>query len=1034
MTVARHLLWKQFTVLLDSKRVSERKKRAARLLSDQAPASQTRTVSREQLDDGNEDGFSRWSRVKPRNMAESIVLDRLKQIFKCSTLKRESESPPRPASSDNVDHNSRKKAKKSKRATLSPSIAAPALFTEASAPSYAAHDRAPVEKSKPVDPRRRLVVPFGPAAAPAPSPSRSAKQPPMDPRSRAHPPLPLAGDLLPSKKQKPRDMSKSSKPARESKPQSSACYDDYMVAVYPSKPKKRARTDPSMRHLYNKPSTGACVPASPTSHVTGASASLPENWKWRPLAQDIKPIRPFDGMSVEQIEDHLHSIKVEGRLWRFRRFGALLQKLMDHPRNCNGVFNSPVDPVAMNLPTYTSVVRHPMDLGTVKASLDKGLYATPEALAADIRLVFQNAMAFNDANHWVHVNADTLLSHFNENWSLEHDKLLLEESKAVAHSCDVCLGHTCAACDQRCLELVVPFNQCFGNCGTTFRKGSTYFVTRDGTRMWCAKCRTKSMREERLLQEDDECFQNPLVSRRNTLPTASEVSAWLVKRKCEADVEPWVQCSCCAQWMHQVCVLFNPVEDAYATDNRFVCPHCQLQSRRVASIPPSFLDCTSLPETELSRFLEASLGDAAGDAIDSLCVRTMTFTGQVAHLPTEMVDMFQSNARIVREHFGPTTVVDVPDRLLHSTKTIFLFQKHHGVDVCLFAMYVQEYDDSVEYAPNRRSAYLAYIDSVRYMEPASIRTAVYHSILASYFDYIRRQGMERVYIWSCPPQRSQSYVFWCHPHFQKTPGVDHLRMWYKRVLDTAKARGIIASYGTLYDIHFAEMALQLKKDSAKTDSVCGVPAGHTKAAAVATRRGSGSTVLDKDVYLWPVATMPLFEGDFIPGELDRVARALKAKNKPRREKEPSSDVSIYLKDAFASFMTALKGMRDDLLQVDLTPPPAGCPLPAKDPPTKLPPFVGSRFAFHQMSSRASYQFDSLRRAKHSTMMLLHQMINASVPQCNTFCHECALLITHADHWFCRTCAHFSLCDWCHAHHGPDHHHKLYRGLDDVEGS
>ncbi|RHY18334.1 hypothetical protein DYB36_010130 [Aphanomyces astaci] len=55
-----------------------------------------------------------------------------------------------------------------------------------------------------------------------------------------------------------------------------------------------------------------------------------------------------------------------------------------------------------------------------------------------------------------------------------------------------------------------------------------------------------------------------------------------------------------------------------------------------------------------------------------------------------------------------------------------------------------------------------------------------------------------------------------------------------------------------------------------------------------------------------------------------------------------------------------------------------------------------------MSSHASYQFDSLRRAKHSTMMLLHQMINASVPQCNTFCHECALLITHADHWFCRT--------------------------------
>ncbi|RHY69845.1 hypothetical protein DYB30_005758 [Aphanomyces astaci] len=970
-TVARYILWKQFTGLLDSKRSLERKLRAARMSKDPtAPSSRRRdapssTITAPPSNDDT-DGFARYKGVKPHSMAESVILDRLKQTLKCSTLKRD------PATSD--PHHRRKKAKTPKHTSSSRSVDGKrSFFTDTAAPSYA--DKA----KQPMDPRRRVLVPSSPSVV-------SQQPPPADPRRRRR----LLLNELPS-------SSKASKsPVQEQHHHTlDRAYADFAASP---KPRKRARTDPSPRPLY--------IP--PTSHVTGASASLPENWKWRPLTQDIKPIRPFDGMSVEQIEDHLRSIKVEGRMSRFRRFGALLQKLMDHPRNCGGVFNTPVDPVGMNLPTYTSIVRHPMDLGTIKARLESAQYASPEELAADVRLVFTNAMAFNARNHWVHVNADALLAHFNETWSVDK----LDESKAGGHACDVCCGHTCAACDQRCLELLVPFSQCFGNCGTTFRKGSTYFVTRDGTRVWCAKCRNKSMKEERILQEDDECFQNPLLSRRNTLPTASEVSAWLIKRKMDVGVEPWVCCSCCGRWMHQVCVLFNPVEAAYDTANKFVCPHCQLQSRRMSSIPPSFLDCTSLPETELSRFLEANLGDAAGDAIDSLCVRTMTFTGQESHLPTEMVHLFQSNARVVRQH-GTTRedlVVDVPDKLTHNTKTIFLFQKHHGVDVCLFAMYVQEYDDSVEYAPNRRSVYLAYIDSVRYMEPASIRTGVYHSILTSYFDYIRRHGMERVYIWSCPPQRSQSYVFWCHPPFQKTPSGDHLRSWYKQVLDKAQARGIIQSYGTLYDRHVADVAAQWKKDAAKGDG------------------GGGSS------FLWPGGTgmLPLFDGDFIPGELDRIARALKAKHKPRRDKEPPTPPC--LKDAFASFLTAMKAMRDDLLQVDLCRSNEGAVVPAKDPPTKLPPFVGSRFAFHQMSSHASYQFDSLRRAKHSTMMLLHQMINASVPQCNTFCHECALLITHADHWFCRTCAHFSLCDWCHAHHGPDHPHLLYRGLDDDEGT
>jgi len=35
-------------------------------------------------------------------------------------------------------------------------------------------------------------------------------------------------------------------------------------------------------------------------------------------------------------------------------------------------FNKPVDPVALNIPTYFDAIKQPMDLGTVEASIKRG--------------------------------------------------------------------------------------------------------------------------------------------------------------------------------------------------------------------------------------------------------------------------------------------------------------------------------------------------------------------------------------------------------------------------------------------------------------------------------------------------------------------------------------------------------------------------------------------------------------------------------------------------------------------------------------
>jgi hypothetical protein len=58
-------------------------------------------------------------------------------------------------------------------------------------------------------------------------------------------------------------------------------------------------------------------------------------------------------------------------------------------------FLEPVDPVALNVPTYFDVITHPMDLGTMGAKLNAGEYRDPLEYRADLLLMFANAIEFN---------------------------------------------------------------------------------------------------------------------------------------------------------------------------------------------------------------------------------------------------------------------------------------------------------------------------------------------------------------------------------------------------------------------------------------------------------------------------------------------------------------------------------------------------------------------------------------------------------------------------------------------------------------
>uniref|UniRef100_A0A0D6QZ70 Bromo domain-containing protein n=1 Tax=Araucaria cunninghamii TaxID=56994 RepID=A0A0D6QZ70_ARACU len=93
---------------------------------------------------------------------------------------------------------------------------------------------------------------------------------------------------------------------------------------------------------------------------------------------------------------------------------SLLSKLMKQKHGW--VFNSPVDAEALGLHDYHTIIKKPMDLGTVKSKLEKNLYNSPTSFAEDIRLTFSNAMTYNPEGHDVHIWAKQSLQLFEDRW------------------------------------------------------------------------------------------------------------------------------------------------------------------------------------------------------------------------------------------------------------------------------------------------------------------------------------------------------------------------------------------------------------------------------------------------------------------------------------------------------------------------------------------------------------------------------------------------------------------------------------------
>ncbi|CAI9763333.1 unnamed protein product [Fraxinus pennsylvanica] len=567
--------------------------------------------------------------------------------------------------------------------------------------------------------------------------------------------------------------------------------------------------------------------------------------------------------------------------------------------------------------------------------------------------------------------------------------------------------NTCQLCARDRIMLTSPPIYC-SYCEACIKSNMTYYWTQDemdARYCFCTLCFRKSR-------------GGKISFRGLSFPKTK-----LQKYKNTAGIEEsWVQCDKCECWQHQTCALYNPKSDLEGK-RKYICPFCRLAEIGVQEhvTIPTALGAEDLPRTKLSDHIELRLFKS---------------------LDRERKERAKLSGK------SPTEVV-------------LLFQKIEGVDVCLFGMYVQKFGSDCR-SPNQRCVYISYLDSVKYFRPEiraatgeALRTFVYHEILIAYLDYCKKCGFTTCYIWACPPIKGEDYILYCHPDTQKTPKSDKLRHWYKSMIRKAVEKNIVVDHTNFYDHFFVpNVECNVKITAARLPYFDGAywstaaedvmqniekgsgegsekmvqqlrrrrtlkSMGHSDLSADATKdlmvmEKLGQTILatkEDFIILRLQFTCTNCHEVILSGsrwackqckKFHLCARCLEVKCPT----ELKTHISI----------SGEKHLLSQILVNDV-------PADTEDNDVILDNDIFSdRRSFLSFCEENSYQFDTLRRAKHSSMMILyhlHKMTALTKRRTCSLCHNDVVL-----EWHCEICPGFDVCSTCYSKEGEGCHVHL----------
>ncbi|KAL3007832.1 hypothetical protein AAZX31_07G000200 [Glycine max] len=630
-----------------------------------------------------------------------------------------------------------------------------------------------------------------------------------------------------------------------------------------------------------------------------------------------------------------------------------------------------------------------------------------------------------------------------------------EKNQAMEHSMS---ENSCQLCAVEKLTFEPPPIYCT-TCGVRIKRNNMYYTTGTGdTRHYfCLPCYNDA-RTENIIVDGTPIAKSRLEKKKND----EETEEW------------WVQCDKCEAWQHQICALFNGRRND-GGQAEYTCPNCYIQEVERGERKPlpqsAVLGAKDLPRTILSDHIEqrlfkrlkqerqerARLQGKSYDEIpgaEALVIRVVSSVDKKLEVKPRFLEIFQEE--------------NYPTEFPYKSKVVLLFQRIEGVEVCLFGMYVQEFGSECQF-PNQRRVYLSYLDSVKYFRPEvkavtgeALRTFVYHEILIGYLEYCKKRGFTSCYIWACPPLKGEDYILYCHPEIQKTPKSDKLREWYLAMLRKAAKENIVVDLTNLYDHFFVSTGecrakvtaarlpyfdgdywpgaaedliyqLRQEEDGRKQNKKGTTKKTITKRALKASGQSDLSANASKDLLLMHKLgeTICPMKEDFIMVHLQHACTSCCILmvsgnrwvcNQCKNFQICDRCYEAELKREERERHPINQREKHTLYPVEIT----DVPSDTKDKDDILESeFFDTRQAFLSLCQGNHYQYDTLRRAKHSSMMVLYHLHNPTAPAFVTTCNICYLDIETGQGWRCEVCPEYDVCNACYQKDGGiDHPHKL----------